>query len=80
MKLISVQSRGNILVRVKWVEEPSAVKYRQEFRGYCVELCAILQDKFELINSLYYFGKERALRAAEAWLEGVSNENKKRTN
>ena len=71
MKLISVQSRGNILVRIKWVEEPSAVKYRQEFRGYCVELCVIMREKFEQINPLYYFGKERALRAAEGWLEGA---------
>lgn len=75
MKLISVQSRGNRLARVKYVEKPSAVKYRQEFRGYCVELCAIWQDKFELINSLYYFDKENALNAAETWLEGASNGN-----
>lgn len=71
MKLVSVQSRGNRLARVKWVEEPSAVKYRQEFRGYCVELCAISKNKFELINSLHYFGKELALKAAETWLEGA---------
>ena len=75
MKLISVQSRGDRLARVKWVEEPSAAKYRQEFRGYCVELCAILQNKFELINPLYYFVKESALKAAETWLEGASNGN-----
>lgn len=71
MKIISVQSNGNKLVRVKWVEEPSVVKYRQEFRGYCVEFCAISKNKFELINSLYYFGKEPSLKAAETWLEGA---------
>jgi len=65
MKLISVQSRGDRLVRIAYGKP-----------HYFVYLKALVNDKqagfcINLIHSPDFYKKSEALRAAEEWLKGA---------
>jgi hypothetical protein len=60
MKLISVQSRGDRLVKV-WQLRPGA--HHSQYRK--------LSNKTKQLSHVYHKTVEEALKAAEEWLEGA---------
>jgi hypothetical protein len=65
MKLISVQSRGNRLVRV--IDRGGFSGYR-----YKVEPKVMGKARFRIRDCYCYQTEEAALQAAEEWLEGAT--------